>query len=168
MITEILTVRVFAALALSFTSLAQLDPGQGAPPWWMQYVAFGPGFIALVLILIFLIRMAPTWKEVKLRELELRSNEVNVRGEEAKALGALANVLDSVALRQREASENLEIMQRVNADASQKLTVNVAGLNDRLDRMERDGLPNLQSLTHRVESLEHNAQHSQTATTSGK
>jgi hypothetical protein len=160
-------------IATAISSLVQFEPGQGAP-WWMQYIAFGPGFIALILILVFLIRMAPTWKEVKLKELDLRSQEVNVRGEEAKglgtlgsSLGALAAVLEQIALRQREETEDVGMLQRVNIDASQKLTSVVAGLSDRLDRMDRDGSSNLQSLSVRVESLEHNV-HSQTTASTGK
>jgi hypothetical protein len=153
--------------------MAQFEPGQGAP-WWMQYIAFGPGFVALILILVFLIRMAPTWKEVKLKELELRSQEVNVRGEEAKGLGALgtslgamAKVLEEIAVRQREDTEDVEMLQRVNIDASQKLTMTVTGLNDRLDRLDRDGSSQVQQLASRVESLEQNV-HPQTTASAGK
>jgi hypothetical protein len=130
---------------------------------WREFIAFGPGFVALIMILIFLIRMAPTWKEVKLRELDLRGEEVKMRGEEGKALGALANVLDSIAVRQTEATENVQMLQRVNVDSNQKLNMNLLSLNDRLDRLDRDGSSNLRSLIERVESLEHNVNPQTTA-----
>jgi hypothetical protein len=105
--------------------LAQLDP-YSAP--WTQFLAFGPGFVALVLILIFLLRAMPTWKEVKIREIELREAEVKVRGAEAEGLTTLADVLRSIAVEQRRATETIDILQRVNADASERLTQNVSGL----------------------------------------
>jgi hypothetical protein len=140
-------------------------PTEGLLPW-REFISFGPGFVALIVILVFLIRMAPTWKEVKIRELDLRSSEVGVRGEEAKALGMLADVLRDVAVEQRKATETqrsateiTELLQRVNADRSEKLSSGVEQLSERFDRLEKlivitNGHEKLET---RVNALEHPA-----------
>lgn len=105
---------------------------------------YGPTVILLGLTLIFILKALPSWKEVKLRELELRTTEVTVRGEEAKALTALSETLRDVAVEQRKATEEqrratemIEILQRVNSDASDRLTAAMTAQNERIDRIEK-------------------------------
>ncbi|MGH9942837.1 MAG: hypothetical protein ACRD9R_10835 [Pyrinomonadaceae bacterium] len=104
---------------------------------------YGPTVILLFLVLGFVLKFAPTWKEVRLKELELRREELAVRDKESMALGSLSvglsnlsEVLQSIAVEQRRATETIEILQRVNADASDKLTTHVQSLAQRLDKVE--------------------------------
>lgn len=117
---------------------------------------YGPTIILLFIIVGFLLRALPTWKEVKLKELDLRGHDIETRTREAEALSSLATVLREVAVEQRKAteeqkrtSETIEILQRVNSDASDRLSANVAVLNDRLERLER-----IETLSSRVGALE--------------
>ncbi len=105
---------------------------------------YGPTVVLLGLVLIFILKAMPTWKEVRLRELDLRSSEVHVRGEEAKALTALSETLHAVAVEQRRAADTVKIMQRINARSADDLSEQVAQLNeqvpllnDRLGSLER-------------------------------
>ena len=102
-------------------------------------VTWGPAVVQLGLVIVFLLRIAPTWKEVRLRELELRAREGEFREKEAAALGKLADVLQSVAVEQRRATETIEILQRVNADASDNLIHNVRTLTERVTKIEDNG-----------------------------
>jgi hypothetical protein len=100
----------------------------------MQY---GPTVVLLGLILVFVLKALPSWKEVKLREIELRSSEVAVRGEEAKALTAVSNVLHEVAVEQRRAADTVKIMQRINSRSADELTEEVSALNERLMTLDQ-------------------------------
>jgi hypothetical protein len=101
--------------------------------------AWGPAVIQLGLVIIFLLRIAPTWKEVRLRELDLKERDASVREKEAESLGRLADVLQAVAVEQRRASEIIEITQRANAEASDHLISNVRMLSERVTRIEDNG-----------------------------
>ena len=127
---------------------------------------YGPTVILLLVILGFLLKALPTWKEIKLKELDLRGHDIETRGEEAKALSSLAIVLRDVAVEQRKATEEtqratetIDILQRVNSDVSDRLAGSVAALNDRLERLEK-----LDNLSHRVGALEANVQSTVTGT----
>lgn len=104
---------------------------------WAQLIQFGPTVVLLALVLWFLIRMAPMWKEIKLREMELRSEENGVKREQASALGQLAEALQSIAVEQRKATEEVGIMQRMNADSSDNLSSNVKALTQRVDVIQK-------------------------------
>ncbi len=113
---------------------------------WGQIATFGPTVVLLALILWFLIRMAPVWKEVKFKELEVRGDESKVKGEQATALNSLASVLRDVSVEQRRATENIEISQRVNAELADRLSTSLQLLARRLDGLE--------ALEPRVKGLE--------------
>ncbi|GEM_PF-4499963 len=133
---------------------------------WGDVLAYGPTTVLLFLVLVTIVKLAPTWKEVKLKELEIRAGEGVVREKEAAALGQLANVLEAIAIEQRRATETIEILQRVNADANDRLNAGVNILNERLDRIERLGFQELkeitQSISSRIEKLEQEYVESQT------
>lgn len=119
---------------------------QGEAVPWGQIASFGPTVVLFALALWFLIRMAPIYKEVKFKELEVRADENRVKGEQATALNSLASVLKDVAVEQHRATENIEISQRVNAELSERLSSSLALLARRLDGLE--------SLEPRVKGLE--------------
>lgn len=113
---------------------------------WNQLLVYGPTVILLALILAFLLKIAPVWRDVKMREFDLRAEEGQVREKEAAALGVLAKALDgmgeilkSIAIEQRRATETIEILQRVNADAGDHLTANIRVLSERIHRIEDSG-----------------------------
>lgn len=122
---------------------------QAEPVPWGQIATFGPTVILLALILWFLLRMAPMWKEVKLREMEVRADEIKVKGEQANALNKLADVLKDVAVEQHKATENIEISQRVNAELTERVSSSLALLARRLDGLDsvEPRVKNLEELT---------------------
>jgi Mg/Co/Ni transporter MgtE len=123
-----------------------------------QLLPYGPTVIMLALVLWTVIRLSPMWKELRLRELDVREQESLSKGEQASALNRLADVVKDIAVEQRRATENIEIMQRVNADSNERLAHNVHSLMERLDTVEqlhnREALSLTQELEARVVKLE--------------
>ncbi len=138
-------------------ALLQLD---GA---WDRAFLYGPSFVIVLLMVVVVLRLAPLWAKVRTRELELRSSEVTVRGEEAKALTMLADVLRDVSVVHRQATEHIQqtsemidLVQRVNADRSDKLNAGLAALSEKFDQVgDLQRLAESQnSLAKKVEALE--------------
>ena len=113
---------------------------------WPKIAAWGPTVVMFALVLWFLLKIAPTWKELRLRELDVREGEVKVKGEQAAALGQLgtglsqmSETLKEIAVEQRRATESVKILQRVNADTSDQAADKLLILTDRVDRLEKRG-----------------------------
>jgi hypothetical protein len=118
---------------------------------WPQVALWGPTIIILMLVLGFLIRMAPIWKDVRFRELEVREKENETRGQIAQSLtqlgagltalgtglGEMSGVLRDVAVEQRKATEVLEIIQRYQVDRDDQLDFKVRALDERIVKIER-------------------------------
>jgi len=118
---------------------------------WGQLAAFGPTVIILALILMFLLKAAPTWKDVKLREIGIRDEEAKAKMEHATALKLLGgsleelgrslssstNVLEKVAIEQRRATEAARIVHRAAAQSNERLWETVQELVSRLEGMEQ-------------------------------
>jgi hypothetical protein len=109
----------------------------GDPVGWTQIVEFGPTAVLLAMILIFLVRLAPTWKEIKLKELEMRGEENVVKGQQASALNGLAEALKEIAVVQRQGTETIQILQRANAQDTDRLATNVSIVSQRLESVEQ-------------------------------
>lgn len=108
----------------------------GNPSDWKEVIQYGPTVILLALILWFLLRALPIWKEVKLAELNLRGEENQAKMQQADALGRLAEVLKDIAVEQRRATENIEISQRVNARSAEQLSREVDIVTSRMEQIE--------------------------------
>lgn len=103
---------------------------------WEKWIGESVVFALVIVFLIFILRALPTWKEIKLAE-------INVRDKESVALGALGNsmnqigtTLKEVAIEQRRATENVRILQRANTDESNNLSASVDMLIERMDTLE--------------------------------
>jgi hypothetical protein len=124
---------------------------------WSQIALFGPTVVILAMLLWFLLRAAPTWREFKLRELEVRDHEAQARSDQAEAnkllgsavesmgaalgglsgaLNANSQVLANVAIEQRRATESVRVLQRVNAELTERLRSTVDDLAHRLEGVE--------------------------------
>jgi type VI protein secretion system component VasK len=128
--------------------------------WQQAGALYGPTIIMFGMLLAFIVKVLPAWKEVRLKELDLRANEMPLREKQAEALGKLADVLEAVAIEQRRATEETKILQRVNADASDQLTAHVRLLSDRITGIEDSGgttlahvAVDLNKLTVKVEEI---------------
>ncbi len=115
-------------------------------PEFNQIWSYGPTVVLLGMVLVFLIKFAPMWKEVRLRELEIRAEENQTHITQAAALTtlgdvltSLSSVLKSIAVDQRRATEAIEISQRVNADTNDHLSTNVRLLNEHIASIEDAG-----------------------------
>ena len=139
-------------------TIAALLMLQGDAPGWAQIAQFGPTVVLLALILAFLVRIAPMWKEIRLKEIDLRADENVVKREQAGALSQLAGALKDIAVEQRRATEEVGILQRANNDTNDRLVHTVQGLTERLDKVEglrTDDLEKTtQQLAARMENLE--------------
>ncbi len=123
---------VFGSLALVL-----IDPGLS------ELKNFAPTIIMAFIIIWGVLKALPTWRDVKMRELEIREKEIAQRVESAVSTGKLADVLENIAVEQRQATEAIQVAQRVNVNSNEKLahTVDdlvhsVDHLNDRMDKVE--------------------------------
>ena len=111
---------------------------------WPQLALWGPTIIILVIVLGFLLKVLPTWKELKLLDFSIREAEAKAKSEQAASLGHLgegitvmSETLKEIAVEQRRATDAVKILQRVNADTSDQMTRHLAILTDRVERIER-------------------------------
>lgn len=95
---------------------------------WEKIIALPSAILVVVLILIFVLRALPYWKEVKLAEIRVReveansrTNEASVFGQLSNALSQISNVLQQTVVDNRRDTDKMQILQRVNADATDKI-----------------------------------------------
>lgn len=124
--------------------LFQEISGAGVP--WGSVAFFGGQTLLILLALIyFAIKAMPTFKELRIREFEVRENESKTQGQIASALVQIANSLNQnsetikeIAIEQRRATDAVKLLQRVNADSANLQSQAFAILEDRVNRLERD------------------------------
>jgi hypothetical protein len=111
---------------------------------WKDFALGGSALMQLALVIFFLIRISPSLKEIRIKELDVRVLEVEGTKQMAAALGQLgtglqtmSETLNNIAVEQRHATDTIKILQRVNADQSDELTRNVTIITDRVDRLEK-------------------------------
>jgi len=112
---------------------------------WDKLLSFGPSVATIAILIWGVVKMGPLWKDVKMRELEIRNVEANVKQQEvsmltklADTLAGFAGLLEKVAVDHRRASEEMAILQRVNSDQADQLTREVRLLSSRMERLERE------------------------------
>jgi hypothetical protein len=110
-----------------------------------KLVNLGGEVIIIVLMLGFVLRIIPSWKEVRLSDNETKKLEAAAIGSLATALTSLANsqtqlagVMDKIAVEQKQNIESVKILQRVNASSNEQLTDAVYSLTERIDRLEEN------------------------------
>jgi methyl-accepting chemotaxis protein len=131
---------------------------------WSQIALFGPTVVILAMLLWFLLKALPTWRELKLKEFETRESEAKAKGEQATALKSLgdslgglgqalggmgqalgglgvalsknSDVLASVAIEQRRATDAVRLLLRVKTQSTEHLTASVEDLTARLADIE--------------------------------
>jgi|ERR1041385_5881761 hypothetical protein len=116
---------------------------------WDKVFTGGISFVVLIILLVVLLKLAPTWKEVKLKEIESRDKASDASVAQSKALESVANVLYEVAVEQRRSSDSVKILQRVNSTKADELEAAIS--------------ESLQSHEDRLVRLEQHATHSVTA-----
>lgn len=101
--------------------------------------------VLVALILGFLLKMAPTWKELKIREFDQRGLDNQTREKEAAALSLLSHTLEVIAVEQRKATEAVELSQRINSDSANKLdelvrtvSFQFSAVADRVEKLEKE------------------------------
>lgn len=130
--------KAFAAFSpVAFGSLLMLliDPGLS------ELKNFAPTIIIVLIVAWATLKIAPMRKEVRLRELEVTEKGISAQVEIAVAVSKLADVSEKIAVEQRQATEIIEVAQRVNVNSNEKLTHAVDDLSRSLEvlngRMER-------------------------------
>ncbi len=103
---------------------------------WEKIIALPAALIVLLAILGFFLRALPSWKDIKLAEIKVREQEAASRTQEASIFGKLSDALNSMSsvmqqtvVDQRRDTEKMHILQRVSADASDKIL-------DKLDTLD--------------------------------
>lgn len=106
--------------------------------------------IVLGLFLWFILKVLPTWKEVKLADNESRKAESAAIGALSSAIISLSNsqsqfstVVNNVAVEQKRSLDQVKILQRVSVSGNDALLETMSQLTDQL-----------QTITDRVEQLE--------------
>lgn len=117
--------------------LTEVDPG------WGQWIGEGVAISLIALILFFILKALPIWKEVRLAEINVRDKEADALGQLSNSLNGLATsqtqiseTLQNVAIEQRRATDNVKLLQRVGADESAALSQAVETLAGRMDNLE--------------------------------
>jgi hypothetical protein len=121
-----------AVSPLAFGTLITLflDPGLS------ELKNFAPTILLCGLIIWCVVKLAPTWKEVKMRELDIREKEVAQREQQAIAIQSLAEVTRDIAVEQKHATEALRIAERVNIREGEKLGEAVREITGRVDAID--------------------------------
>ncbi len=125
----------------------------GAEIGWERWIGEGVAISLIVIFLIFILRAMPTWKEVKIAELDVRTKEADVQLKVAESLGTLGGamgqlggaltqlgeVTKDIAIEQRRATETTQILQRANNEEAGRILIGVeemkTGFEDMKTRM---------------------------------
>lgn len=135
---------------------------------WEKYVGETPTILLILIILYFIYRMSPIWKEIKI-------SESNARTEEAKSSAILGNAVTSLAdaqvllattmkeIRFREADTNDKLAESVGklaesqkafSDVIQIVSVEQRKQTDDLLILQRVGITETQKLVDAVEEIQ--------------
>lgn len=100
-------------------------------------------FLILVFIIVLITKILPTWERVKTAESNAQTSVATALGELASSQSQLAAVVKDIAVEQRQSTDAVKILQRVNARSNeqlasdvQQLTESLQGFTERLDRLE--------------------------------
>lgn len=119
-------------------------------PGWEQWIGDSVVVLLVCVFLAFLLKALPTWKEIKIAEFNVRTKEAEASGQLsvsltsfaqaqnqlANALGQLGETVKDIAIEQKKATDNVLILQRVNANEAQNISQTVDTLIERLDTLE--------------------------------
>ena len=103
---------------------------------WSDYASQGAVFSLVVVLLMFILKVLPTWKEIRLAELSVRTKEAESIGSLGNSLNQLGSVMNNIAIEQRKSTENVLILQRVSASESRNLSHAVDELLERMAKLE--------------------------------
>jgi hypothetical protein len=126
-------------------------------PNLVQYGQAGLMGLMFIAFLFFLLRALPVWKQIKDGDKEVKIAEIAVREKEAEAraaqatsfgqlsgaLSSISDVLNNVAIKQKEATDKVLILSRVNAES-----------NERNDSKFDQVIEHIEDLSKRVTNLE--------------
>lgn len=119
----------------------------GLPLPWEKMLYGAQGFAVLAIILFFLLRVLPTWKDIKMKEFDTRDKDSDARAAQAESMKAIADVLYKVAVEQRRAADSVKILQRVNSTRVEDVEAAVTGSlekhEERISRLEKNATHNL-------------------------
>jgi hypothetical protein len=116
-------------VALGTLGMLFLDPGLS------ELKNFAPTIILAFVILFGVIRLAPTWKEVKMREMDIREKEIAQRSEQSMAVQTLAECTRDIAIEMKHTAEALRIAERVTIMRSEELKDVAQELQGQLDTL---------------------------------
>ncbi len=105
---------------------------------WTDYIGEGAVFSLVLVMLGFILKMLPTWKEIRIEEMKVRLKSAESIGSLGNSLNQLGIVMNNVAIEQRKSTENVLILQRVSADESRNLTSAVDELLERMVLLEKN------------------------------
>jgi methyl-accepting chemotaxis protein len=122
-----------------------------------QWGIAGAIVFLVIVVLAFILRALPSWKEIRLAEISVREKEAEARAAQATSFGQLSDalksmsdVLNNVAVEQKHSTDKVQILQRVNADAVERNAESSLRSEEKIDRV----LEVVEDLSSRVTSVE--------------
>ena len=117
---------------------------------WTQFGVAGGVIFIVVVFLVFLLKAMPTYRDIKNREFDVRTEEAKVTGQISTALlqsataqsqlagslEALGSTISTVVVEQRKTTDNLIILQRSTSSETDNLFDTVNVVVDRIDSLE--------------------------------
>lgn len=117
---------------------------------WTQFGMAGAVVFVVVAILFAILKGLPTYRDIKNREFDVRTEEAKVTGQISTALlqsataqsqlagslEALGSTISTVVVEQRKTTDNLIILQRSTASETDNLFDTVGVVVERMDSLE--------------------------------
>jgi len=124
-------------LVVGIVAMLFIDPGL------TELKNFAPTIIIVLIVAWSTLKIVPQRNVVKLRELEVQEKGIAAQVELAVATAKIADVLEKVSMDQKQATEVIEVAQRVNVNSNERLTHavdelshSVEVLNSRMEKVE--------------------------------
>jgi hypothetical protein len=127
----------FSPIGAGFLLLAFVDPG------FAELKNFAPTIVMTFLILWTVLRVTPTWKEVKMRQMDVREKEIAALAELSTAVRTQAEVTREIAIVQKDATDALRVAERVEIKRGERLAESVQEVAN-----------SVQEVTNRLEVIE--------------
>jgi hypothetical protein len=107
--------------------LAILQDSLSVP--WDKIISGASGFGVLAIILLFFLKVLPTWKEVRLEDIKARIAQ-------ADSMKVVAETLYKVAVEQRRASDTVKVLQHANSRDIDNYLEQLSSVDERLVQIE--------------------------------
>jgi hypothetical protein len=131
-------------VALGAGLMLLIDPGLS------ELKNFAPTIIIVLIVAWSTLKIVPLRKEVRMRELDVQEKGIAAQVEIAVAVTKLADASERIAVDQRQATEIIEVAQRVNVNSNEKVSHAVDEVTHAVDGL----VQTIESLNARIDKIE--------------